>query len=68
MVLKQDFFRYMGIYQFYARTLVIKDPDLIKLVAVKDFEYFPDHQGLNVEEDVDPMWRKTLFALKGINK
>jgi len=47
---------------------VIKDPDLIKLVAIKDFEHFTDHPGLAVAEDVDPLWGKNLFALKGIRK
>lgn len=47
---------------------MIKDPDLIKLVAIKDFEYFTDHQSLAVAEDVDPLWGKNLFALKGIHK
>nr|AKZ17700.1 cytochrome P450 monooxygenase CYP9Z62 [Tenebrio molitor] len=56
--------RYSGIYQFFAPTLVITDPDLIKQIAVKDFDHFVDHP-VFVSEDVDPLWGKNLVALTG---
>ncbi|CAG9773671.1 unnamed protein product [Ceutorhynchus assimilis] len=55
----------IGIYQFYMPFLLLKDPDLFKQIAVKDFDYFTDHKGLSVSEDVDPLWGKNLFSLKG---
>ncbi|KAF5279812.1 hypothetical protein FQA39_LY18234 [Lamprigera yunnana] len=56
--------RYCGIYQFFHPLLVIRDPDLIKQLTVKDFEFFVDHN-LFVPENSEPMWEKNLFALKG---
>ncbi|KAJ8916088.1 hypothetical protein NQ315_004454 [Exocentrus adspersus] len=56
--------RYSGIYQFFMPTLLIRDPDLIKQITVKDFDHFTDHRSL-VPEDGDPLWSKNLVALKG---
>jgi hypothetical protein len=44
--------------------LLIRDPDLIKMVTVKDFEHFLDHQ-LPISEDAEPLFGKALFNLKG---
>lgn len=38
--------RYFGIIDFVIPTLVVKDPDLIKLILVKDFNSFSDRLGL----------------------
>ncbi|KAG5895434.1 hypothetical protein JTB14_037593 [Gonioctena quinquepunctata] len=56
--------RYSGMYQFVLPTLVIRDPELVKQIAVKDFEYFTDHRAF-IPEKADPFWAKNLFALKG---
>ncbi|KAJ8953897.1 hypothetical protein NQ318_019137 [Aromia moschata] len=56
--------RYSGIYQFLIPTLVIKDPDLIKQVTVKDFDHFVDHRTF-ISEDTDPLGGKNLLFLKG---
>ncbi|CAG9824140.1 unnamed protein product [Phaedon cochleariae] len=56
--------RYFGMYQFTLPTLMIKDPDLLKQITVKDFEYFMDHR-VFIPEDADPLWGKNLFALTG---
>ncbi|KAJ8953899.1 hypothetical protein NQ318_019139 [Aromia moschata] len=56
--------RYSGIYQFLLPTLLIRDPDLLKLVTVKDFDHFVDHRPF-IPEEADPLWGKNLFALKG---
>uniref|UniRef100_V5GR19 Cytochrome P450 9e2 n=1 Tax=Anoplophora glabripennis TaxID=217634 RepID=V5GR19_ANOGL len=56
--------RYSGMYQFFVPTLVLKDPDLIKQITVKDFEHFTDHRAF-IPEDADPLWGKNLFALRG---
>lgn len=57
-------FRYSGIYQFTLPTLLIRDPELIKQITVKDFEHFMDHRSVIPNND-DPVWSKNLFALKG---
>ncbi|KAJ3645286.1 hypothetical protein Zmor_022952 [Zophobas morio] len=56
--------RYTGIYQFLQPILVIKDPDLIKQITVKDFDHFIDHPTL-IPADSDPLWGKNLLTLTG---
>ncbi|KAK5641859.1 hypothetical protein RI129_010406 [Pyrocoelia pectoralis] len=56
--------RYVGFYQFLLPTLIIRDLDLIKNITVKDFETFPEHRTF-VTEDVDPLFGRSLFAMKG---
>lgn len=51
-------------YQLTVPTLIIRDPELIKQVGVKDFDHFVDHRSL-ISENGDPLWSKNLFALKG---
>ncbi|RZC42249.1 p450 domain containing protein, partial [Asbolus verrucosus] len=54
--------RYCGMYQFLKPTLILRDPDLIKQITVKDFAHFLNHQNL-IPEDADPLWSKNLFSL-----
>ncbi|KAJ8916081.1 hypothetical protein NQ315_004447, partial [Exocentrus adspersus] len=56
--------RYFGVYQFMVPTLMLRDPELIKQLTVKDFEHFTDHRTF-IPEDADPLWGKNLFALTG---
>ncbi|KAF5285373.1 hypothetical protein FQR65_LT13263 [Abscondita terminalis] len=56
--------RYVGIYKFQTPVLFLRDPELIKKVLVKDFEFFPEHVPF-LPEEVDPLWNKNLFAVKG---
>ncbi|CAH1974893.1 unnamed protein product [Acanthoscelides obtectus] len=44
-------------------TFMVRDPDLIKSICVKDFDHFSNHRTF-VPEDVDPLFAKNLFALK----
>ncbi|KAF5308069.1 hypothetical protein FQR65_LT06444 [Abscondita terminalis] len=59
--------RYVGMLNFTTPTLMIRDPDLLKQIFVKDFEVFPDHRPF-IESDVDPVWSKNLFAMPGDQK
>lgn len=61
---KQKLFRYCGVYQTTIPTLMLRDPELIKQITVKDFDHFVDHRSF-VPESIDPVWTKNLFALKG---
>ncbi|KAF2899555.1 hypothetical protein ILUMI_06629 [Ignelater luminosus] len=69
----QDFYsshseqRYVGLYQFAAPFLLIRDPDLIKRITVKEFDVFPEHKTF-APDGVDPLWSKNLFAIKGLSK
>jgi cytochrome P450 family 9 len=56
--------KYGGVYQFLVLTVLLRDPELIKMVTVKDFEHFLDHQA-PVSEEAEPMFGKALFNLKG---
>jgi len=56
--------KYGGTFHFMSPVLLIRDPELIKMVTVKDFEHFLDHQ-LPVTEEVEPLFGKSLFNLKG---
>ncbi|XP_017770107.1 PREDICTED: cytochrome P450 9e2-like [Nicrophorus vespilloides] len=56
--------RYVGFYQMSKPMLMIRDPELIKQLAIKDFEYFSNHINY-VPGDSDLFWSNNLFALKG---
>nr|QZM07470.1 cytochrome P450 monooxygenase CYP9EL1 [Lasioderma serricorne] len=54
--------RYIGYYEFTKPVLMIKDPELIKQICIKDFDVFPEHNPFVLEE-LDPLWSNTLFAV-----
>ncbi|KAK4874175.1 hypothetical protein RN001_013535 [Aquatica leii] len=56
--------RYTGIYNFFVPVLLIKDPELVKQIMVKNFEHFVDHRQV-IPEECEPLWGKNLFSLKG---
>ncbi|XP_033231669.1 uncharacterized protein LOC117182674 [Belonocnema kinseyi] len=49
-----------GMYMFHIPHLVINDPELIRLIIVKDFAYFHD-RGLYYNNDVDPISGHLFF-------
>ncbi|XP_063916746.1 cytochrome P450 9e2-like [Zophobas morio] len=57
--------RYVGIYQFLRPALMLRDPELIKQITVKDFDHFLDHVAL-VDPDADPLFGRNLFGLNGM--
>ncbi|KAB0793925.1 hypothetical protein PPYR_13545 [Photinus pyralis] len=59
--------RYVGLYNFGATSLVLRDPELIKKITVKEFETFPEHRPF-IPSDVDPLWSNNLFAMEGGEK
>ncbi|CAH1178924.1 unnamed protein product [Phaedon cochleariae] len=56
--------RYSGCYQFNSPALVLRDPDLIKEITIKKFDHFTDRRTY-IPDDVDPLWGKNLFSLRG---
>lgn len=56
--------RYGGMYMLHKPVLLLKDPELIKLIFVKSAANFHSHSGTFSEED-DPLHAKTLMNLKG---
>jgi len=55
--------RYAGIYQGMLPTLLLRDPEIIKQITVKEFDHFLNHRQF-IPEESDPIWSKNLFALK----
>ncbi|KAJ8928371.1 hypothetical protein NQ314_019102 [Rhamnusium bicolor] len=54
--------RYFGLYQFAKPILILKDPDLIKQITIKDFNHFTDHR--TFLPDTEQLFSKSLFILK----
>lgn len=56
--------KYVGAYEFMHPVIVLRDLELIKSVAIKNFERFPDHNTFT-DSTVDPLFGNNLFNLKG---
>nr|XP_012230935.1 PREDICTED: cytochrome P450 9e2-like [Linepithema humile] len=56
--------KYVGMSDFATPTILLRDPELIKDITVKDFEHFPDHRSF-VDEELDPLFGKNVFSLRG---
>nr|XP_029708443.1 probable cytochrome P450 9f2 [Aedes albopictus] len=55
---------FSGVFLFRSPCYVIHDPELIKRIAVRDFDHFVDHAN-NVSLEVDPFLGRTLFFSDG---
>lgn len=55
--------RYFGIFQFRVPLLVVRDPEVIKQITVKDFDHFTNHQEFIFTEDVAPLLAKSLVMM-----
>ncbi|XP_006562368.1 cytochrome P450 9e2 isoform X3 [Apis mellifera] len=56
--------RYLGMMDCFTPVVVVRDPNLIKEIAVKNFDHFPDHHSF-INEKIDPIFGKNVFSLKG---
>jgi len=56
--------KYVGFFDSMNPVVMIRDPDLIKSIAIKNFDSFTDHRGF-VDEVNDPLFGKNLFSLRG---
>ncbi|XP_017782407.1 PREDICTED: cytochrome P450 9e2-like [Nicrophorus vespilloides] len=54
---------YTGVYMLSSPTLLLRDPDLIKQILIKDFDHFVNHKPF-YPHDHDPLWNENLFALR----
>lgn len=54
---------FIGIYDFLKPLYVLKDPDLIKQVCIKDGDNFINHR-FTLDPEVDPIVGRNLFAIK----
>ena len=53
-----------GIFQLMQPVYLVRDPELVRHVTIKDFEHFVDIPNF-IPEDIEPILTKTLPALKG---
>lgn len=56
--------KYTGFFDFSEPVIVLRDPELIRSVAIKNFDSFTDHRDF-FAEDVDDIFCKSLASLKG---
>ena len=53
----------MGIFEFLQPLFLIRDPELIKQITIKDFDHFVNHRG-NIDENIEPLFGRSLFVMK----
>ncbi|XP_059607669.1 probable cytochrome P450 9f2 [Phlebotomus argentipes] len=56
--------RVCGTFEFRSPLLVIRDPELIKCLMIKEFDHFVNRRNIFVDEN-DPAICKSLFLLRG---
>lgn len=56
--------KYFGIFNFTQPVIVIRDPEVISSITIRNFDNFMDHHGV-FDEGVEPMFCKNLHTLKG---
>lgn len=56
--------RFLGYYEFVTPTILVRDIELLKKIAIQDFESFFDHR-VYISEEVDPIFGRTVFVLRG---
>lgn len=55
---------FFGIFEALGQTAyVIRDPDVIKQITIKDFDHFVNHRS-EVSEQLDPLLGRSLFAVR----
>ncbi|XP_036144260.1 cytochrome P450 9e2-like [Monomorium pharaonis] len=56
--------KYIGAFNFSQPIVIIRDLELIKSIAIKNFDAFQDHRFFG-NETQDPLFGTNLFALRG---
>ncbi|XP_011695537.1 PREDICTED: cytochrome P450 9e2-like, partial [Wasmannia auropunctata] len=56
--------KYIGMFDMNLPVVMLRDPELIKSITLKNFEIFPDHR-TSINENQDPLFGKNLFSLRG---
>ncbi|KAL6419938.1 hypothetical protein ACFW04_004789 [Cataglyphis niger] len=55
--------KYCGFYDFVTPVYVIRDPDLITTITIRNFDNFCDHR--NFVNENEPLINRNLFGLRG---
>ncbi|XP_071571248.1 cytochrome P450 9e2-like [Temnothorax nylanderi] len=56
--------KYVGLMEFSRPAVLLRDPELIRDIMVKEFESFPDHRNF-IDPSIEPLIGKNVFALRG---
>uniref|UniRef100_A0A336LRM3 CSON012862 protein n=1 Tax=Culicoides sonorensis TaxID=179676 RepID=A0A336LRM3_CULSO len=54
---------FFGTFEFTRPILIIRDPDIVKQICIKDFDSFVNHR-IIIDLDVDPIFGRNLFVMK----
>uniref|UniRef100_A0A6M2DZN4 Putative cytochrome n=1 Tax=Xenopsylla cheopis TaxID=163159 RepID=A0A6M2DZN4_XENCH len=55
--------RFVGFFQMRLPGIILRDPELIRQITVKDFDGFPNHRPF-FDTDLEPLFGSSLFALQ----
>ncbi|XP_043666188.1 cytochrome P450 9e2-like [Vespula pensylvanica] len=55
--------KYFGFYDFMSPVIVLRDPEIINSIGIKNFDNFCDHTSFVAENE--PLMAKNLFQLRG---
>lgn len=61
---KYEGYPFVGIYRTMSPCLLIREPELIKNIVVKDFNHFVDND-VPMDKKVDPIFGRNPFVLRG---
>nr|WET52718.1 cytochrome P450 [Phaedon brassicae] len=61
---KYEGYPFVGIFRATTPALLVRDPDFVKNVLVKDFKNFHDND-IHIDKEVDPIMGRNPFILKG---
>lgn len=53
-----------GLFEFRLPAFFARDPELIKRLAIKEFDNFTDRRMI-IDEEVEPIFAKTVFGMRG---
>ncbi|KAJ2939788.1 hypothetical protein O0L34_g17980 [Tuta absoluta] len=56
--------RYVGYIEAISPTILVRDPELIKLITVKDFDHFVDHKDF-FPDGSEPLFGGSVLMMKG---
>ncbi|XP_055308854.1 probable cytochrome P450 9f2 isoform X2 [Sitodiplosis mosellana] len=56
--------RIFGAFDFNIRQYVVRDPEVYKLLAIKDFDHFCDHRVI-ISEEIDELFGNSLISMHG---
>ncbi|CAB0032964.1 unnamed protein product [Trichogramma brassicae] len=56
--------KYVGLFEFFKTSILVRDPELIKTLSIKNFESFGNRVPF-IQASVDPVFGRNLFNLQG---